>query len=241
MKHENRIAIVTGAAGNGMGRSIALTLARDGAKVVVNYRTSKDSANQVVNHIKSNGGTACAICADIQEKEACKDLVAKTIEFFGRVDICVIGPGGGWHMEPIDKLDAENALLDVSQELAPIYYLIPMVLPGMIRQQWGRIIAISLEPGYGSPAYAYNVAKAARTNAVILAQNQVWEKGVTMNVIGPGLVVEISTFEEAVEQSQNGDAWVKRDKTSPQDIAETVSFLCSDAGRFITGCVVPFK
>lgn len=131
MMCDAKSAIVTGAAGKGMGRSVALTLAREGANVVVNYRKSTDSAAAIAKHIESRGGRALAFQADITEPDQCQALVDAATETFNRVDICIIGPGGGWHPEPIDKLDSAAALDDVRRELAPVYHLMPLVLPGM--------------------------------------------------------------------------------------------------------------
>jgi NAD(P)-dependent dehydrogenase (short-subunit alcohol dehydrogenase family) len=93
MNCEDKVAVVTGAAGGGLGRSIALTLAREGACVAVNYRTSRASAEAIVGHIQSRGGNALAVAADIFEADGCKKLVEATVERFGRVDICIVGPG----------------------------------------------------------------------------------------------------------------------------------------------------
>ncbi|MHC4177296.1 MAG: SDR family NAD(P)-dependent oxidoreductase [Planctomycetota bacterium] len=240
MMCEGRVAIVTGAAGRGMGRSIALTLAREGAKVVVNYLTSRDSAAAIVEHIESHGGNAIALQADVTQQDQCKTLVEGAIGRFGQVDICIVGPGGGWHPEAIDKLDSTAALDDAQRELAPIYHLMPLVLPGMYQRKWGRLITIALTPPYNSPAYAYNVAKAARTHALLLARDSAWHSGVTVNTLGPGPVPEIESLEEAIEQCEHGPAWRERGTTSPQDIAESVAFLCSEAGNFISGAVVPY-
>jgi NAD(P)-dependent dehydrogenase (short-subunit alcohol dehydrogenase family) len=95
-------------------------------------------------------------------------------------------------------------------------------------------------PPYNSPAYAYNAGKAARAHALLLARDEAWRNGVTVNVIGPGPVSEIATFEGAVEQCDHGPAWQERTTTSPQDVAEGVAFLCSEAGRFISGCELPY-
>jgi len=240
MMCKGRVAVVTGAAGNGMGRSIALTLARQGAAVVVNYRTSQDSAKAIVRHIESQGGSALACQADVTERGPCATLVATAIETFGKVDICVIGPGAGWHQEPIDKLDSAAAFDDAQKELAPIYHLMPLVLPGMYERQWGRLITIALTPPYDSPAYAYNVAKAARVHATLIARDAAWAKGVTVNAIGPGPVAPIESLKLAIEQCEHGPAWRNRVTTSPQDIAEGVAFLCSEAGNFISGAVLPY-
>ena len=235
-----RTAIVTGAAGNGMGRSIALTLAREGAKVVVNYLTSQDNAKAIVRHIESQGGAALACQADVTQQDQCQTLVDTAIGKFGQADICIIGPGAGWHAESIDKLDSAAALGDAQRELAPIYHLMPLVLPGMYERKWGRVITIALASPYGSPAYAYNVAKAARVHASLLARDSAWQHGVTVNTIGPGPVPALETLDAAIEHCAHGLAWQRRTTTSPQDIAEGVAFLCSDSGHFISGAVLPY-
>jgi NAD(P)-dependent dehydrogenase (short-subunit alcohol dehydrogenase family) len=240
MELKDKVALITGSAGSGIGRSIALTLAREGAKVAVNYRTSKEQAEAVVAHIKSRSRDAIAIEADIFGAEGCRDLVRAAIESFGRVDICVVNPGAGWHPEPLDKLDSSAALEDIQNEVAPFLHLMPLVLPQMYERRWGRVIGIALLPPYDSPAYSYNVGKAARVQAMLQARDQAWRNGVTVNVIGPGPVPAIENLAEAVEQCDHGMAWRQRSNTSPQDIAEAAAYLCSDAGRFVTGCVLPF-
>jgi len=240
MTLKDKVALVTGSAGKGMGRSIALTLAREGAKVAINYRTSKEDAQAIVNHIKSRNGDAIAIEANVFEADDCRNLANATIEHFGRIDICIVNPGAGWHPEPIDKLNSSAALEDVHNEVAPFFHLMPIVLPEMYKRKWGRVIGISLLPPYESPAYSYNVGKAARTHAMLQARDQAWHNGVTVNIISPGPVLAIESLNEAIEQCDHGPAWQKRTNTSPQDIAESVAFLCSDAGRFTTGCAIPF-
>ena len=236
----DKVAIVTGAAGKGMGRSIALTLAREGATVLVNYRSSAGSASAVVKYIESKGGKAMAFRADIDDQDQCKALRDEAMERYGRIDICVVGPGGGWHPEPIDKLDSAAALDDAHKELAPLYNLMPLVLPGMYSQKWGRFIGISLLLSKPSPSFSYDAAKAARTHALLRACDSAWSHGVTINVIAPGPVGELSSFDEAIELCGHGPKWKERDNVSPQDIAEGVAMLCSESGRFITGCELPF-
>lgn len=240
MSLKDKVALVTGSAGKGMGRSIALTLAREGAKVAINYRKSKEAAQNIVKHIKSRNGHAIAIEADVFKADDCKKLANETIEHFGRIDICVINPGAGWHPETIDKLDSSAAIEDVHNEVAPFFHLMPLILPEMYKRKWGRIIGISLLPPYESPAYSYNVGKAARTLAMLKARDEAWRNGVTINIISPGPVPAIESLNEAIEQCNHGPAWQKRTNTSPQDIAESVAFLCSDDGTFITGCELPF-
>ncbi len=240
MMCKDKVALVTGAAGSGMGRSTALTLAREGAKVVVNYRTSEDSAYAIVDYIRSHKGDAMAVSANVFTDEGCRMLVEAAVKEFDRIDICVVGPGGGWYPEPIETLDYHVVLENVNRELAPLCALMPRVLPGMYLRQWGRLIGIALHPTNLPPAYAYNVGKAARTHALLLAQEQAWKHGVGIHVIAPGPVPAINTLAEAIDQCNHGVSWQKRTDVSPQDIAESIAFLCSEAGRFIAGCVVPF-
>ena len=110
MKCRGRVAVATGAAGQGMGRSIALTLAREGARVVVNYRSSQESAQTIVDHILARGGEAIAVQADVFEADGCRHLVEQARASFGQVDICVIGPGAGWHPEPPQQVVTPQAI-----------------------------------------------------------------------------------------------------------------------------------
>jgi NAD(P)-dependent dehydrogenase (short-subunit alcohol dehydrogenase family) len=199
-----------------MGRSIALTLAREGAKVVVNYRQSAEAAGEIIDYLHEKDREAIAVQADVINFEKCKKLVNKTIRKFGRVDICVISPGAGWHEETIDKLNVPDALEDITKEVAPFYHLMPLVLPGMYTRKWGRVIAM------------------------MRAVQETWQHGVTINVIAPGPVKETRSLREAIDLCEHGRNWLQRSTTTPQDIAEGVAFLCSEEGRFITGCELPY-
>ena len=238
----DKVAIVTGSTGGGIGRSTALTLARQGAAVVVNYRRreSQHSAGELVARIESQGGQAVAVRADVYTEEGCKTLVDAAMNGFSRVDICIIGPGAGWHPEPPDKLDAAAALADARQELAPIYYMLSLLLPGMYERRWGRIVGISLLP-QDSPSYAYNVAKAARTEALQQLRKTTRGKGVTVNVVAPGEFDHVPTLEAAIDLCNSGRSWMERESLSPQDMAEGIAFLCSDAGRFLSGCELRYQ
>ena len=240
MNCQGKVAVVTGAAGSGMGRSIALTLAREGASVVINYRNSRTSAEAIRAVIAGWGGEAIAVQADVFDAAGCRALVDAAVERYGRVDICIANPGGGWHPEKIDRLAPPDALEDIQHEMVPLLNLLHQVLPGMYERRWGRFIGIAMHPGKLSPALSYNLGKAARAQALLMAHEQAWPHGVTINAIGPGPFEPIPSLEEAVEQCQHGPAWLNRANLSPQDFAEGVAFLCSEAGRFVSGCMLPY-
>lgn len=241
MECKDRVALVTGASGKGMGRSIALTLAREGAKIAVNYRTKEKEAYEIANYINKNEGTAIPIKADIFTKNGCNQLVETIIHQLGSIDICIIGPGAGWHPETVDKINPDEALEDMNHEVSPIFYLLPLVLPDMYQRKWGRVIGISSNLDKPSPAYIYNVGKAGRSQALLLSKDQAWSHGVTINVIAPGPISEIESLQSAIEESVRGEKWITRNNLSPQDIAEGVVFLCSESGRYITGNIFEYS
>ncbi len=242
MQCEDRAALVTGGS-SGISRSTALTLAREGASVVVNYRRSKKDADSVVSAIKENGGRAIPVKADIQTEDGSRDLVDAAIKAYKRIDILVISPGGGFNPQPFHRLDAAEAIEGVVHEVTPAFRLMRLVLPKMYRRKWGRVIGMGQHPTKAyQPAYAHNVAKVSRNQLMLLAaEGETWHNGVTVNVIAPGPVDAAKSIEEAVELCNHGKAWSNRTNTSAQDIAETIAFLSSEAGRFITGCVLPFS
>jgi 3-oxoacyl-[acyl-carrier protein] reductase len=240
MQCKDRVALVTGAAGEGVGRSIALTLAREGAKVVVSYRTSATAAKALVKSIKERGGQAVGMQADLSTAAGCQQLVERAQRHFGPIEICVVAPEASVPPELLEGFGAGVVLEDVEQALVPLFHLLPLVLPPMLAQGWGRVIGLALDLHRPSPTYIYNSGKAARIQAMILAQAPRWRNGITLNVIAPGPVAALGSLEEALAHCDWEESWHARPTLSPQDVAEGAAFLCSDAGRFITGCIMPY-
>ena len=239
---EGRVALVTGSS-RGIGRSTALTLAREGADVIVNYSKSKGDAESVVAAIEANGQSAASFQADVQTESGCRELVDFAVSTFNRIDILVVSPGSGFTPSPLHELDAADAVMEVTREVAPAFYLMRLVLPGMYQRKWGRVIGMGqhLTKAH-QPAYAHNAAKNSRTSLfLVAAEGETWENGVTVNVIAPGPVETTDSVEAAIECCSHGEGWVERQNTSSQDIAEAIAFLSSESGRFITGCVLPFS
>jgi len=231
-----KTAIITGASGNGIGRSTALTLARDHFQIVVNYRNNKASAESICTYINQNGGTAIPIKANVFDSEECKSLVEQSLLQYKQIDVCIIGPGAGWNPEPPEKLNYKSSIQDLIQEVSPIYALVPLLIPEMAKVKTGRIIGISSNQKAPSPSYSYNTAKCARIDALIGLSKACWKHRITINVIAPGPVEHIDTIENAIQQSN--DFSTVGVKVSPQDIAEAITFLCSEKGRYITGNII---
>ena len=239
METLERVALVTGASGSGIGRSVALTLAQQGISVVVNYLHHQQNAESVAEYINRQGGKALPVQGNVFDPADCSRLVETALERFGRVDICVIGPGANWNPEPLEEIDPDRAFQDALQELRPIYNLLPLVLKDMQKRKTGRVVGISSNLTIPSPAYCYNAAKASRTGALLQAVNEAWKLGVTVNVVAPGPVDPFSSLEEAWAFSAHGESWRNRTRVTPQDVADCVAFLCSEEARYLTGCVLP--
>ena len=238
---ENKVALITGSS-TGIGRCVALTLAREGAAIAINYRTSESAANELVNHIRSRGGRAFALQADVYNQDGCRRLVSTTTEALGPIDIAVISPGAGWRMGPIDQLEPAGAVDDVKHEVAPLFTLMPLLLPVMYARKWGRLLGMSmlLDHAYNVHALGYQVGKSARTAALRFTRDQAFKHNVTVNVIAPGPVSKPDTLAKAVELCDHGPAWQQRADLTAQDIAEGIAFLCSEAGAYITGAELPY-
>ena len=198
MECKEKVAIVTGAAGKGMGRSIALTLAREGIVVAVNYLKNQEGAEAIASYIRDNGGKAITVQGNIYIKEDCEKLVNTTLDHFKKVDICVIGPGANWNPEDLKSLKSDKSLQDVNQEISPIYNLLPLVLNNMEKRKWGRIIGIASNMDIPSPSYSYNAAKSGRIEALKLAVKEAWRMGVTVNIIGRARLMKFQALKRHV-------------------------------------------
>jgi len=130
--------------------------------------------------------------------------------------------------------------LDITQEIEPIYFLVPRVIPEMKKQKGGRIIGISSNQRLPSPSYSYNIAKASRSAALLGLVDPCWQYKITVNVIAPGPIDHFETEKIAIQAISDDNKW-NDEKITPQDIAEEIVYLCSPRARYITGNVIQFS
>ena len=245
MKLEGKIALVTGGS-HGIGRGISLALAREGAKVVVNYSMDKEAAGWTENKIKEMGGEAAVVKADVGEIDQCKELVSKSNEAFGHVDILVSNADIGQQSKIVDTPDEEwDRVMNVN--LRATFALARELMPGMIEREYGRIVTISSNCALTGIAQGSFVTYATSKGALNTLTKGIAHEGapfITCNAICPG-----GTNRKIAEE--RGEKWppppafdekrflgmrVPLNRTgTPEDIAETVLFLVSDSGCFITG------
>lgn len=235
----DRVALIAGGAGS-IGRSAALSLAREGARIVINYRASEERAYALVKHIEGSGGEAVAIQADVTRQAEVQRLVADTEAAFGRIDILVNCAGGEWHIMDYTEMEPEQWRAVLTGEIDSTLLLLKYIVPGMRERYWGRIIHLGMDRvthlnSVKHLAPDYCLGKAARswiTTAMGLGE---FGHGITVNCIAPGYTPPLDSLVEACEYASGGEKWKNRPHLGPQDIAEGIAFLCSEAGRFLTG------
>ena len=232
-----RIAIVTGAS-RGIGRGIAIRLAKQGAHVVAAARG--DNARGTVDEIVAAGGKAEHIALEITDGAAVEAAVAGVIQRHGRVDI-LVNNAGITKDQLMLRLKREDWDAVIQTNLTATFVLTQLVLKQMIRQRSGRIVSISSVVGQSGNAGQANYAasKAGLIGFSKAVALEVASRGITVNVVAPGLIETDMT--KAMTESAH-EQWVskiplKRLGTS-DDIATAVCFLASDEASYITGQVL---
>ena len=236
---ENKSAVVTGA-GRGIGRGIALALAREGAMVVVNYNGSKERAEEVVRTIEEAGGKAVAIQCNISDFEAAKEFFANVVKEYGKIDILVNNAG----------ITKDNLMMKMSEEefqsviqtnLAGTFHGVKFVTRPMMKQRQGRIINIASVSGViGNMGQAnYSASKAGVIGLTKAAAKELASRNITVNAVAPGFVATEMTdvLSDSVKEAAVATIPLGR-FGEVEDIAETVVFLASDKAKYITGQVI---
>ena len=236
---ENKIAVVTGA-GRGIGRGIALALAREGAMVVVNYNGSKDRAEEVVRTIEEAGGKATAIQCNISDFEAAKEFFANVVKEYGKIDI-LVNNAGITKDNLIMKMSEEEFQSVIQTNLAGTFHGVKFVTRPMMKQRQGRIINIASASGViGNMGQAnYSASKAGVIGLKKAAAKELACGNITVNAVAPGFVATEMTdvLSDSVKEAAVATIPLGR-FGEVEDIAETVVFLASDKAKYITGQVI---
>ncbi len=234
-----RVAVVTGAS-RGIGRAIALELARRGAAVVVNYNASAEAAEQVVAAIQSAGGRALAVQADVSDLAQAEALIKAAQTQFGKVDILINNAGmtrDGLLMS-MKETDWDSVL---DTNLKSAWSCCKAAVRGMIKQRSGRIVNITSVVGISGQAGQtnYSASKAGLIGFTKALAREVASRQITVNAVAPGFITTDMTANLSAELMAELNKRIPLARYgAPEDIAYAVAFLVSDEASYITGQVL---
>ena len=232
-----RVALVTGAS-RGLGAAIARKLGACGAHVAVNYYASRDAAQLVCEVIRKAGGSAFALQADVREEGAVKALVGQVRELFGPIDILVPNATGHQPFLTIERQTWQSYLDQLEFFVKSPLLLVKEVLAEMKQRRHGRIIQIGSEVvELGNPEFAnYVAAKSAQLGMTRSWARELGPFNITVNLIAPGWIpTERHAGTDPKLMTSYSSIVPLRRQGVPDDVAETVAFLASEAGNFVTG------
>lgn len=232
-------AIVTGAS-RGIGRSIALKLAQLGASVMINYVSKAGAAEDVRDQIVAAGGRAVIFQADVSRFDEAAELVNAGLAEFGRIDI-LVNNAGITRDSLLMRMKEEDWDSVLTVNLKGAFNTTRAVMKPMLKARWGRIIAVSSIIGLrGNAGQAnYAAAKAGLIGFTKSVAREVGSRGITVNAVAPGFISTEMTgkLSESVKQKMLSEIPLGRFGL-PDDVANLISFLASDAAGYITGQVV---
>lgn len=236
---EEKVAVVTGAS-RGIGRAVALRLAKEHASVVINYNGSKEKADEVVREIEEAGGTACAIQCDVSDFAACEAFFQEVTGRFGRVDI-LVNNAGVTRDGLLMKMSEEDFDKVVNTNLKGTFNCIRFVSRTMLRQKSGRIVNMSSVVGVAGNAGQANYAasKAGVIGLTKAAAKELASRGITVNAIAPGFIETDMTAVLSEKVREATAAQIPMGHFgSAEDVADLAAFLASDEAKYITGQVI---
>ena len=232
---EGKVALVTGSS-RGLGRAVALELARRGCDVAVNYRAREDLAAEVVREIESMGRRSIAVMADIADSKQCASLVKKTVGDLGSLDI-VVNNAGIWQGSRVEEVEPSFLERLMATNVNGAFYVTGAAVPHMKKQNWGRIINMSSVIGItGYPGdTVYGSTKAALVGMTKSLARELARWSITANAVAPGFI----ETDMAVETGDDTRAKILKSIPlrrwgRPEEVGWLVAFLC-EAGGYITG------
>jgi 3-oxoacyl-[acyl-carrier protein] reductase len=237
-KLRNKVAVVTGAS-KGIGAGIAKALAAEGAAVVVNYASSKEGADRIVNEIKHSGGKAIAVQGDVSKSVDVQRIFAETKKEFGRLDV-LVNNAGVYEFKPIDEISEEHfhkhfntnvlGLLLATREAAKLF-----------GEEGGSVINVGSVVSEITPpgSAVYTATKGAVDAVTHVLARELGPKKIRVNSINPGMVETEGTHAAGIigsEFQKDHDAQVPLGRSAqPEDIAPIAVFLASADSGWLTG------
>jgi len=251
MRLEGKVALVTGGT-RSIGRGISMALAKEGAKVAMNYVNNDEAAELTLNKFKEMGWDGFAIKADLAEIDQCKEIVRQANDKYGQIDIFVSNAVVG-NREIITETTDEVWEKVLNVNLRAAFVIVRELMPGMIERKFGKIVSLSSQLaevggtlGHLSKGQGRAIYSASKAGLVSLTKGIAHEGApyITANVVAPS-----GTRQQIAEE--RGEAWPPEPNEednkrtpggnilgrlgTPEDIAEAILYLVSDSGCYVTG------
>jgi 3-oxoacyl-[acyl-carrier protein] reductase len=238
---QGKVAVVTGAS-RGIGRAIAIELAKRGATIVVNYYNTQNAsdAQEVVKTITAGGGQAQAIQSDVSDHDQAERLIKDTLAAYGKIDI-LVNNAGTTRDKLIMMMPEEDWDFVISTNLKSVYNCSKAAVKSMMRQRYGRVISISSVAGIaGNPGQTnYSASKAGIIGFTKALAREVGPRQITVNAVAPGFVPTALTADLPADLREKSKELIPLGRwAEPEEIAYAVAFLASDEAACITGQVL---
>ena len=232
---KEKVALVTGGS-RGLGKGVALALAEQGITTIVNYHRDDAAAEKTVKEITEKGHRAQALKADVTKPEEVERLFSEIKTRYGSLDI-LVNNVGKFIFKKVTELSTDDWLETIKDNLHTVFYCSRCALPLMLEKGWGRIVNIAFARGdliYAkSMATPYAIAKAGVILYTKSLAKEVYEKGITVNVISPG---NIDKREKEGDKLENLPKDITEESLiKPAEIAGTILFLLSEKASKING------
>ena len=240
MRLAEKVVLVTGSS-RGIGREIAMAMAREGADVIINYSRSKDAATEAVKEIEKLGRRALAVQASVAERSQVEQLIGSAVEKFGRLDV-LVNNAGGFPIKPFAAVTDEEWDEVMRLDLKSVFLCSQAALASMRGQRSGAIINIASVSGLvGAVSMVpYSAAKGGVIAFSKALAREVAPIGITVNAIAPGIIetdTALNVFPETALKAYTTYQVPLGRLGRPEDVVGLTVFLASDESGYITGQV----